>query len=383
MHKIFISYSRKDIDFVRKLAGDLEKANYDVWWDITDLRGGDEWVTRIAAAIEASETVIVVLSPNSFQSEWVRKEYTQAIGLHKRIIPIMFMPSPVPFALNTINYVNFAAGEYQDNFASLLNALGYTDEPPTVTPFEPGQATFPAWMRYGIPAFILIAILLFVLLRPKPETPLPTPEPSVTVSATATPEPFTDTPSPTPSATSTATATATVSATATATRPTSTSTATIEVLESLPFCVSRDIARRFTAIYVRTGPDDIYPPFEEGLLTKNPRTQSPQCLTFSAISEDGLWLLIADDQLDPELQRFEGGWIRRDLLVPGVSGTINLPVVTLTPTPTASETPTITPTLTRTLSPTMTPSPTPSDTPSPTSTPTETETATPTDTATP
>ena len=381
MHKIFISYSRKDIDFVRKLAGDLEKANYDVWWDITDLRGGDEWVTRIAAAIEASETVIVVLSPDSFQSEWVRKEYTQAIGLHKRIIPIMFMPSPVPFALNTINYVSFVSGEYQDNFASLLSALGYTEEPPAVTPFKRGQTAFPAWMRYGIPIFIGIAILLFLILRPKPETPLPTPEPTVTASATSTPEPFTATPSVTPSATSRPTETVTL--TATATRPTSTPTATIEVVESLPFCVSRDIARRFTAIYVRTGPDDSYPPFEEGLLTKNPRTQNPQCLTFSAISEDGLWLLIADDQLEPDLQKFEGGWIRRDLLVAGVSGTINLPVVTLTSTPTPSNTPSITPTFTRTPSPTMTPSAIPSDTPTPTFTPTETETSTPTDTATP
>lgn len=378
MHKIFISYSRKDIDFVRKLAGDLEKANYDVWWDLTDLRGGDEWVTRIAAAIEESETVLVVLSPNSLQSEWVRKEYTQAIGLHKRIIPIMFAPSPVPFALNTINYVNFVSGEYQDNFASLLSALGYTEEPPTVKPFTPGQSSIPTWIRYGIPILVGVLILLFVLLRPEPETPLPTPEPSLTASATFTPEPFTDTPSTTPSATSTATATASMTATATATRPTSTLTATIEVLESLPFCVSRDIARRFTAIYVRTGPDDSYPPFEEGLLTKNPRTQSPQCLTFSAVSEDGLWLLIADDQLDPALQTFEGGWIRRDLLVPGVSGTINLPVVTLTPTSTPSETPTITPTLTRTPSPTTTPSPIPSDTPTASATPTETPTDTPT-----
>ena len=39
MEKVFISYSRKDIEFARKLAGDLEKASYDVWWDITDLRG--------------------------------------------------------------------------------------------------------------------------------------------------------------------------------------------------------------------------------------------------------------------------------------------------------------------------------------------------------
>jgi len=78
MQKIFISYSRKDIDFAKKLAGDLEKADYDVWWDITDLRGGDDWVRTLPAAIQASQSFIIVLTPNSVESEWVQKEYTQA-----------------------------------------------------------------------------------------------------------------------------------------------------------------------------------------------------------------------------------------------------------------------------------------------------------------
>ena len=42
-------------------------------------------------------------------------------------------------------------------------------------------------------------------------------------------------------------------------------------------------------------------------------------------------MLIANDQADPEMQKFEGGWIRRDLLVPGVTGGVSLPVWTLTP----------------------------------------------------
>ena len=42
MTQLFISYSRKDIAFTRKLAADLEKAGYSVWWDISDLRGGDD-----------------------------------------------------------------------------------------------------------------------------------------------------------------------------------------------------------------------------------------------------------------------------------------------------------------------------------------------------
>src|SRR5512138_2916942 len=121
MTKVFISYSRKDIDFARRLAGDLENAGYDVWWDLTDLRGGDDWPRVIPAAIESSQYVIVVLSPNSAVSDWVEKEYTQALGLRKKIIPIMLNPSPVPFALNTVNYVNFASGEYVDNFKSLLS----------------------------------------------------------------------------------------------------------------------------------------------------------------------------------------------------------------------------------------------------------------------
>lgn len=375
MQKIFLSYSRKDIDFARKLSMDLEKAGYDVWWDLTDLRGGDDWVRVIPDAIAKSEFFIVVLSPNSVESEWVRKEYTQALSLRKKIVPIMFTPCTVPFALNTINYVNFATGEYQENFANLLRALGYTDTPPVVTPFKRVQSSIPAWIRFGIPALIGLVILFMLIFRQEQEPPLPTPTAVPSSTETFTPEPFTPTPSAT--ATDAPTATSTLTVTPSATQPTLTPTATIEVLESLPFCISRDIARRFAAIYVRTGPDDSYAPFAEGLLTKNSRTQNPQCLTFSAISEDGLWLLIASDQTDPELQKFEGGWIRRDLLVAGVSGSVNLPVVTLTSTPIPSDTPTITP------SPTRTPSPTPTLTPTETPSPTDTETSTPTETTTP
>ena len=113
-----------------------------------------------------------------------------------------------------------------------------------------------------------------------------------------------------------------------------------------------------SAVNVRRGPGIDYPPFEEPL-------RVGKCLTFWALSEDGLWLLVANGQTDPEMQKFEGGWIRRDLLVPGVIGSINLPVFTLTPTALPSDTPTITPTLAPTETPTLTPTPTETETPIP------------------
>ena len=369
MQKIFLSYSRKDIDFARKLAGDLEKAGYDVWWDLTDLRGGDDWVRVIPDAIAKSDFFIIVLSPKSIESEWVRKEYTQALSLHKRVIPLMFEPCTVPFALNTINYLNFASGEYQENFTNLLSSLGYTGEPPVVTPFR--NVKVPAWAGYAVAAVIGIILLLALIFRQGDEPPVPTSEPVASSTSTSTPEPLTETPSATSTASPSASPTSTVTVTFTATQPTRTATATVEVFEALPFCVSRRLPN-VSAINVRTGPGTTYAAFEEGL-------RVGKCLTFWATNEDGTWLLVADNQIDPEMQKFEGGWISLDLLVPGVTGTINLPVFTLTPTPTPSETPTITPSPTRTPSATTTPSPTLTDTP----TPTETETSTPTETPTP
>src|SRR5262245_17646611 len=185
MQKIFISYSRKDMDFVRKLAGDLEKAGYDVWWDITDLRGGDDWVRQIPEAIRLSQFFLVVLTPDSVESEWVRKEYTQALSLHKKIIPIMLVPSPVPFALNTINFINFARGEYTDNYKKLLEAMAYTGEPPIVQPFNKRIGLLPQELQKFVIPILLGALLLFAAIwANRPQTgATPTPTPSLESSS--------------------------------------------------------------------------------------------------------------------------------------------------------------------------------------------------------
>lgn len=368
MQKIFISYSRKDITFARRLAGDLEKVGYDVWWDISDLRGGDDWVRNIPEAIEASQFFLVVLSPNSLTSEWVRKEYTQALTLNKKVIPIMLAASRVPFSLNTINYIDFTSEDvYAASFNNLLSALGYTGE----MPVEPA-ASLPFTLRkYAAPIIIAMIVLfalgsflLFSSTPPPASTPSavpPTTEVVITATRTLTP-----TLTPTSSATATETLAPTVTVTATA-RPTLTPSATKPTFEVLIYCVNSLYAN---TINVRSGPGTTYAPLGQPLLVG-------ECLTFSARNEEGTWLQIAPRQAEVALQQYEGGWIFRELLGLGDSGPIDLPAVTLTPTPTPSNTPTITPTFTPTNTPTDTPTPTPTETSTPTATPTETPTATP------
>jgi hypothetical protein len=359
MPQLFISYSRKDIAFVRRLAGDLENAGFTVWWDVSDLRGGDDWVRVIPEAIEASDTFIVVLSPNSAVSEWVRKEYTQALYLRKRIIPVMLARTTVPFALNTINYIDFTAeDEYAASLNALLRDLGYTGEP--VTP----ASTRPLLLRrLAVPLLVSLAVLLilaavFVFNPPVPSTPTPTPTtlpsttPSPLPSATATVQ---DTPTPSPTGEPTATVTPTVTQTFTPQVTATPSITRTPSFERLQICVSSLYAN---SINVRSGPGIIYAPIGAPLPVDT-------CLFFRGQNAEGTWLLIAPGQTDPDLRQYEGGWIYWELLGQSMPGLVDLPVVTLTPTPLPSDTPTVTPTFTPSPTPTLTPTAVPSDSPTP------------------
>ena len=353
MQQIFVSYSRKDIAFVRKLAGDLEKAGYTVWWDVSGLRGGDDWVRVIPAAIKTSDTFIVVLSPNSASSEWVEKEYTQALYLRKRIIPIMLEPSDVPFGLNTINYIDFTSDDdYAANLNKLLATLGYVGEP-----IVPTRTLLRTLRKYIFPLLIGILILLallanFIFAPPISPSATPTPiPPSVTPVVIFT---VTDTPTLSPTVSATITLTPTIAPTVTETptpRPTWTASPTKPNFDILIYCVNSLYAN---TINVRSGPGTIYAPFGEPL-------QVGKCLAFSARNEEASWLQIAPNQADLTLEQYAGGWIFRELLGLGTEGPIDLPAVTLTPTPTPSDTPTITATFTLT----DTPSPTSTETPIP------------------
>ncbi|HEX9332043.1 MAG TPA: toll/interleukin-1 receptor domain-containing protein, partial [Anaerolineales bacterium] len=296
--------------------------------------------------------------PNSAVSDWVEKEYTQALGLRKKIIPIMLARSRVPFALNTINYIDFRGDDYADNLNRLLATLGYTGEPVTPT------ATLPAMLRkYVIPIIIGVLIVLALISRfifTPPTTPIATQTPTPSTFPSETPIAvftLTDSPTVSPTASSTVTLTLTVTETPTL-KSTLTSSPTQIPFNRLTFCVNSVYAN---SINVRSGPGTIYPPIGQPL-------QVGKCLDFSARNEEATWLQIAPNQPDATLEQYVGGWIFRELLGLGTIGPIDLPAVTLTPTPIPSDTSTITPTFTRT--PTETPSPTETEAPTSTETPT-------------
>jgi tetratricopeptide (TPR) repeat protein len=102
---IFISHAGADDDFVKELRTALEAQGLPVWVDSRNLRGGDELEPEIDRAIETARQVIVVLSPDTVNSRWVRKEITKALEVERRkkdsgyrVIPVL-LPGIKPSAL--------------------------------------------------------------------------------------------------------------------------------------------------------------------------------------------------------------------------------------------------------------------------------------------
>src|SRR5207253_10852124 len=89
MADVFISYSRKDIDFVRHLLEALAARNRKAWVDWNDIPPSADFMEEIYAAIEKANTFVYVLSPDSIASAVCSREVAHAIKNHKRLLPVV------------------------------------------------------------------------------------------------------------------------------------------------------------------------------------------------------------------------------------------------------------------------------------------------------
>ena len=81
---VFISHATRDDVFVQELRLALEGLHISVWVDSRNLRGGNALAPEINQAIEQARQVLVVLSPNTINSPWVRREIRQVLQVEKR-----------------------------------------------------------------------------------------------------------------------------------------------------------------------------------------------------------------------------------------------------------------------------------------------------------
>ena len=87
--RVFISYSRKDKDYARKLHDDLAKSGVDIWVDWEDIPLTADWRAEILRAIDGADAFLFLLSPNSLSSKNCLEEVQLAIDNNKKLVPIV------------------------------------------------------------------------------------------------------------------------------------------------------------------------------------------------------------------------------------------------------------------------------------------------------
>lgn len=125
MADVFVSYARHDKARVAPLVAAIEAQGWSVWWDPA-ITPGQEFDQQIVTELKAAAAVLVVWTPSSVNSRWVRGEARE--GADRGIlVPVRFDSAELPIdvrAIHTTDLDGLAADEREKQIKEMLRALG-------------------------------------------------------------------------------------------------------------------------------------------------------------------------------------------------------------------------------------------------------------------
>jgi len=133
---VFLSYASEDAAAAERLATALRDAGIEVWFDKSELRGGDAWDRQIREQIHHCHLFIPVISANSERRDegYFRREWSLAADrtrdmAHKRafLVPVVIDGTPergasVPEKFHELQWTRLPEGESRLSVSSSCSA---------------------------------------------------------------------------------------------------------------------------------------------------------------------------------------------------------------------------------------------------------------------
>lgn len=128
MSDIVLIASRKDAVAMRKVYDDLEEADFTVWTDEDMEQGTPEWEQSLRHAIKNTECVVVLLSPNAAESQWVEEAVSYA-RLNRQMMFVALLEGElrrsIPLGLRVEQYADlrYDYDSEMEDFVQTINAF--------------------------------------------------------------------------------------------------------------------------------------------------------------------------------------------------------------------------------------------------------------------
>jgi TIR domain-containing protein len=100
-----------------------------VWYSSTNIVAAQQWHDEIGAALARCTWFVVVLSPGSVASPWVKRELLHVLNeprYHEHIVPVLYRPcnwSALSWTLNQIQRIDFRKS-FDEGSRALLKVWG-------------------------------------------------------------------------------------------------------------------------------------------------------------------------------------------------------------------------------------------------------------------
>lgn len=125
---VFISYAQADKLVAREIADRLQGAGLRVWFDEWAMSAGDSIKGKIENQARATDLLIVLLSPASVESHWIRAELDAALSTELRsravtVIPALIEDCEVPAHLRDRMYLDLRS-DLSQGIERLIRQLG-------------------------------------------------------------------------------------------------------------------------------------------------------------------------------------------------------------------------------------------------------------------
>ena len=176
---VFLSYASEDSDSVARIADALKGAGIEVWFDKSELRGGDAWDRRIREQIHDCRLFAPIISASTearpegyFRREW-KLAVDRTHDMSERmafLVPIVIDGIPearadVPEAFRSVQWTRLPEGQATPAFASRIAKLigGEISDATAHKPPLPATTASPARRRGGRPLSIVLGLMALAI----------------------------------------------------------------------------------------------------------------------------------------------------------------------------------------------------------------------------